>query len=84
MGGRQTMKTNFKIISFIEIEFNGIELDLHNNYEFIYGKTEISAHQISLYFRKSNRDWAIHQHIKILVLSFQTTLFSNKLTLIPN
>jgi len=60
MGGRQTMKTNFKIISFTEIEFNGIELDLHNNYEFINGKTEISAHQISLYFRKSNRDWAIH------------------------
>lgn len=60
MGGSQTMKTNFKIISFTEIEFNGVELDLHNNYEFIYGQTEISAHQISLYFRKSNRDWAIH------------------------
>ena len=53
------MKTNFKIISFTEIELNGIELDLHNNFDFISANTEISDKQISLHFRKSTGDWAI-------------------------
>ncbi|MEA5406035.1 hypothetical protein VB776_24060 [Arcicella sp. DC2W] len=54
------MKTNFKIISFTEIEFNGIKLDLHNNFEFISANTEISYKRISLHFRKSTGDWAIN------------------------
>ena len=29
------MKTNFKIISFTEIELNGFEFDLHNNFDFL-------------------------------------------------
>ena len=52
------MKANFKIISFTEIDFNGIELDLHNNFDFIAENTEISDKQITLYFRKSKGDWA--------------------------
>jgi hypothetical protein len=52
------MKTNFKIISFTEIEFNGIALDLHNNFDFITENTEISENQIALHFRKSKGDWA--------------------------
>jgi hypothetical protein len=53
------MKTNFKIISFTEIEFNGIELDLHNNFDFISANTQISAKQIALHFRRSTGDWAV-------------------------
>lgn len=54
------MKTNFKIISFTEIAFNGIKLDLHNNFDFISANTEISDKRISLHFRKSTGDWAIN------------------------
>jgi hypothetical protein len=52
------VRTNFKIISFIEIDFNGVEIDLHNNFDFIARNTKISDKQIVLHFRKSNGDWA--------------------------
>lgn len=52
------MKTNFKIISFTEIEFNNSELDLHNNFDFIYADTEITDKRIILHFCKSKGDWA--------------------------
>ncbi len=52
------MKANFKIISFTEIEVNGEEFDLHNNFDFLSEKTEISDNRILLHFRKSSGDWA--------------------------
>lgn len=54
------MEVNFKIISFTEIEYKGIELDLHNNFDFIAADTEISEKQIKLHFTKSKGDWAAH------------------------
>lgn len=54
------MKANFKIISFTEIELNGIKLDLHNNFDFASANTEISENRLSLQFRKSSGDWAIN------------------------
>ena len=62
------MNVNFKIISFTEIEFNGIEFDLHNNFDFLAENTQISEKQIHLYFRKSSGNWA--ENIKIQNLSF--------------
>jgi len=52
------MKVNFKIISFTEIEYEGIQLDLHNNFDFIAADTEISEKQIKLHFKKSKGAWA--------------------------
>ena len=54
------MKVNFKIISFTEIEYEGTELDLHNNFDFIAKDTEISETQIKLHFRKSKGSWAVN------------------------
>ena len=36
------MKTNFKIISFTEIEFENEEIDLHNCYDFISNELEVT------------------------------------------
>lgn len=52
------MKANFKIISFIEIEYNGIEYDLHNNFDFQPQQLQISEQQIILHFKKSKGNWA--------------------------
>ena len=62
------MKTNFKIISFTEIELNGFEIDLHNNFDFLAEKTEISENRIRLCFRKSSGQWA--ENVKIEKLFF--------------
>lgn len=51
------MTTNFKIISFTKIELNGIEFDLHNDFEFLAEKTEILESSIKLYFNKSSEPW---------------------------
>lgn len=60
------MKTNFKIISFTEIEFSGIEVDLHNNFDFIAESIKISDKRITLHFRKSKGDWAANTKFKNL------------------
>ena len=52
------MIANFKIISFTEIELNGIEFDLHNNFEFLADETEVLESTIKLYFKKSSESWA--------------------------
>ena len=62
------MKTNFKIISFTEIELNGFEFDLHNNFDFLAEKTEISENRIKLCFRKSSEQYA--ENVKIEKLFF--------------
>lgn len=51
------MKSNFKIISFTQIEFNGIEFDLHNDFDFIANDITISTQKIMLRFKITNGDW---------------------------
>lgn len=77
------MKTNFKIISFTEIEFNGIELDLHNNFDFISVDTEVSANRISLHFRRSTGDWAINTKYNNLYFSFDNYNFFKQIDANP-
>lgn len=77
------MKTNFKIISFTEIEFNGIELDLHNNFDFIIANTEISDKRISLHFRKSTGDWAIDTKCHNLYFIFDNYNFLKQIDANP-
>ncbi|HLO37206.1 MAG TPA: hypothetical protein VK173_01815 [Lacibacter sp.] len=69
------MKTNFKIISFTEIEFNGLELDLHNNYDFIPSNTEISDKRMTLHFRKSKGDWAVNTKYQNLYFILENYTF---------
>ena len=77
------MKINFKIISFTEIEFDGVELDLHNNFDFINANTEISDKRISLHFKKSSGVWALnteYQNLYFIIDNYnfltQTLIFS--------
>ena len=44
------MKTNFKIISFTEIEFENEEIDLHNCYDFISNELEVTNEFIKIHF----------------------------------
>ncbi len=52
------MIANFEIISFTEVKSDGVEYDLHNNFDFLADRTEISESQIHLYFIKSKGSWA--------------------------
>jgi len=73
------MKTNFKIISFTEIDFNGIELDLHNNFDFIAENTEISEKQIILHFRKSKGYWATNTKFENIYFIINNYNFLNQI-----
>jgi len=62
------MKSNFRIISTTEIEFNDVELDLHNNFDFILEDLTVQEKQIILRFKKSRGDWA--REVKYQTLNF--------------
>lgn len=69
------MKTNFKIASFTEIEFKGILLDLHNNFDFFADQIEISENKILLHFKKSSGDWAENETIHKLTFILEDYTF---------
>ncbi|CAN5364289.1 hypothetical protein BH10BAC1_BH10BAC1_03060 [soil metagenome] len=51
------MTSNFKIRNFIAIEFEGRELDLHNNFSFATYSYDKKADEIKICFNKSKADW---------------------------
>lgn len=51
------MTTNFKILTFTEIEFDGRSLDLHNNYSFVSVLKNKTTNQVIIYFEKAQGDW---------------------------
>jgi len=51
------MTSNFKIRNFIEVEFDGQEFDLHNNFSFVTFSHDKQTDELKIYFCKSNGDW---------------------------
>ncbi len=51
------MTSNFKIRNFIEVVFEGRELDLHNNFSFVTYCYDKQADELKVHFDKANGDW---------------------------
>lgn len=51
------MTANFKIKNFIAVEFEGRELDLHNNFSFVSCSYDKQSDKLEVHFNKSNGDW---------------------------
>jgi hypothetical protein len=54
---QNNMTSNFKILNFIEVEFEGREFDLHNNFSFITYSHDKQTDELKIYFDKSNGKW---------------------------
>jgi hypothetical protein len=67
-----SMITNFKIISFTEIEFNGKELDLHNNYSFVSVSTNEIENQVIIHFEKAKGNWVPANEFQRLTFTLST------------
>lgn len=76
------MITNFKIINPTEIEFNGQELDLHNNYDFKGFIHDKDTNQISLHFDKSKGDWVLTSDLNKLTFTFTNIKYFK--AIVPN
>lgn len=74
------MRTNFKIVSFTEIEFDGIVFDLHNNFEFIAEDIEKTKKRITLHFKKTNGEWAKEVNCQEIYFSFDNYNFIKEIS----
>ena len=81
------MKSNFQIKNFIEIQYCGRTLDLHNNFDFIGFNYQPSRNSLELNWQKSNGDWVpkdevlnfsiLHQDVTFINNSFDSQTFSS-------
>lgn len=76
------MTSNFQISSFTEIDFNGRELDLHNNFSFVSFSYDKKVDEIKIYFDKSHGDWVPKNEFEKLV--FTLSKISYLKTIDPN
>ena len=63
------MTTNFKILTFTEIEFNGRELDLHNNFSFVSFIHNEAANELVIQLEKAIGDWVPQNESKKLTFT---------------
>ena len=79
------MIINFELEDNIAIKFNGRYIDLHNNFDFIGYKYDISFRQITLKWTKSKGDWVqenefnslqlTHSNVSFLTISYDNTQY---------
>lgn len=62
------MKTSFEIIENYGINFEGIHIDLHNNFDYSNFENNIEKREIKLYFRKSKGEWIPINEVESVIL----------------
>ena len=77
------MKTNFSIKCFREIQYDGREIDLHNNFDLVTVEHSVEHRSVTLNWIKSTEDWAIAEEYQKLTIvhkgvSFFTILYEYK------
>ena len=71
------MKVNFNINSSTEIDYKGVIIDLHNNFNFINFSYSISERKLSLCWIKTIGDWVKDDKVDNITIIHKNISFMN-------
>lgn len=69
------MKVNFDIINNHALSFEGQQIDLHNNFDFICFEYNVINRDINLNWKRSSGDWVNKFELSSLVLIHKSVTF---------